>query len=267
MIGCRRAVATIDPDLLAAARAAWPEVDLDDATLVTFVGEIVPDGAPRELDLPTLYLACACLRGDPRALAAFERTYLAQLPQFLARLTTDAAVIDEVRQRLRIKLFVGTPPTITRYTRGTFTAWLRVVACRLAIDLLRERDQPLVPRGDDALEQRALTADPALALVKARYQAQVSAAFAAALAALPPADRAMLRLCFVDDLGLAEIGRIYQLSKSAVSRRLSRCRADLVADVKRRLHDELGVAEADLDSIMRLVTSQLHLSLPRLLRG
>jgi RNA polymerase sigma-70 factor (ECF subfamily) len=266
MIGCGRAVATIDPDLLAAARAAWPEVELDDVAFVTFVGEVAPDADPRELDLPTLYLACACVRDDARALAAFERTYLAQLPQFLARLTTDAAVIDEVRQRLRIKLFVA-DAAITRYTRGTFAAWLRVVACRLAIDVLRQRDQPLVARGDDALEQRALTADPALALVKARYKAQVSAAFAAALAALPPADRAMLRLCFVDDLGLAEIGRVYQLSKSAVSRRLSRCRADLVADVKRRLHDELGVAEADLDSIMRLVTSQLHLSLPRLLRG
>jgi RNA polymerase sigma-70 factor (ECF subfamily) len=260
--------APIDSALLARARAAWPEVALEDAAFVAFLADAAAatgDAAdPAELDLASLYLGCACVHGEPHALAAFECQYLDLVPRFLSRITTDPALVDEVRQQLRIKLFVAERedvPKIARYRRGSLAAWLRVVACRLAIDLLRQRDQPMVE-----LERRALTDDPHLGLLKARYRDHVSRAFAAALAELSATDRAMLRLCFIDDLGLEQIGRIYQLSKSAVSRRLSRCRTLLLADVKRRLHGELGLAECELDSLMRLVTSQLHLSLPRLLR-
>ena len=263
----------IDPSLLAQARAAWPDVVLDDATFQAFLERSAaatgdaPDAA--DLDLASLYLGCACIHGEPHALAAFEARYLATLPRLLSRITSDAAVIDEVKQQLRIKLFVaeaGELPRIGHYRRGSLVAWLRVVACRMAIDLLRQRNQPMVEIDERSLEQRALSDDPRLALLKTTYQEQVSRAFAAALAQLSASDRAMLRLCFLDELGMEQIGKLYHLSKSAVSRRLSRCRETLLGEVKRRLREELGVGDAELDSIMRMVTSQLHLSLPRLLR-
>jgi hypothetical protein len=50
-----------------------------------------------------------------------------------------------------------------------------------------------------------------------------------------------------------------------VSRRLARCRSILLADVKRRLGDTLGIAPEELHSLLRQVQSTLHLSLPRLL--
>lgn len=248
--------------VLARARAAWPEIVLDDAIFLAYLGD-----ADGELDIPALFLGCACIHGEPHALAAFERSYLDGLPRMLARITADAATIDEVKQRLRIKLFVaeGGPPTITRYRRGSLAAWLRVVACRLAIDVLRQRNLPLVGADEPALERTALADDPVLALVKVTYRDQVAAAFVAALGALSPTDRATLRFYFVDNLGTEEVGRIYRLSKSAVSRRLARCRATLLADVKQRLIGELGIADAELDSVMKLVRSQLHLSLPRIL--
>ena len=251
----------LDSALLAAERTAWPEIEIDATAFDAFVAAL--DDDPTTLDLATLYLGFACIHGEPRAVAAFEHRYLALVPDYLARITTDPTLVDDVKQQLRIKLFVAPEPKIARYRRGSFGAWLRVVACRLAIDLLRERDQPLVPITDAALEARV--SDPGLALVKQTYRDQVSSAFAAALSTLSATDRAMLRLCFLDDLGLEEIGRIYQLSKSAVSRRLSRCRAALLADAKRRLREQTDIAETELDSVMRLVTSQLHLSLPRLL--
>jgi RNA polymerase sigma-70 factor (ECF subfamily) len=263
----------MDPSLLARARAAWPDVALDDATFQAFLDASAAATGdttdPAELDLPVLYLGCACVHGEPHALAAFEARYLDTLPRLVSRITTDPAVIDEVKQQLRIKLFVaeaGEVPRIAHYRRGSLVAWLRVVACRAAIDLLRQRNQPMVEVDERSLEHRALSDDPRLALLKTTYQEQVSRAFAAALAQLSATDRAMLRLCFIDELGLEEIGKIYQLSKSAISRRLSRSRETLLGDVKRRLRVELGIGDAELDSIMRMVTSQLHLSLPRLLR-
>jgi RNA polymerase sigma-70 factor (ECF subfamily) len=253
-------------DAMAHARTVWPDVELDLPVFAAYLGELGDDLAG--LDLPALYLGCACIHGDPRALAAFEASYLDQVPRFLSRVTADRDLIDEVKQQLRIKLFVADgdrPPKISRYRRGSLTAWLRVVTTHLAIDLLRERSEPIVNADDRELEHRALTADPRLAALQASYGPEVSRAFGESLAALPAEERTLLRLCFVDDLGMAEIGRIYQLSKSAVSRRLSRCRDRVLSDVRRRLREDRGLADAELDSIMRLVTSQLHVSLRRLL--
>ena len=265
--------APIDSELLAAARSAWPDVALDATVFAAFLAAAAAATAdalaPAELDLPALYLGCACVQGEPHALAAFEAKYLSEVPRFVARITSDTAIVDDVKQQLRIKLFVaetGGVPKIALYRRGSLAAWLRVVACRTAIDLLRQREQPMVAVDEASFEQRALTDDPRLALLKTTYQAAVSSAFAAAIGQLPATDRAMMRLCFLDELGMAEIGRMYRLSKSAVSRRLSRCREALLADVRRRLRDDHAIAESELDSVMRLVSSQLHLSLPRLLR-
>ncbi len=246
---------------LAPLRSAWPDVVLDDATFLAHVERVA--GNEPDLDLTTMFLACACLQHEPHALAGFEARYLEPLPRMLSRITSDPSILDEVRQLLRIKLFVGPAPAIERYRRGSFSAWLRVIATRLTIDVLRTRGvaAPTAPL------ELATEGDAGLALLKLRYRDQVSTAFALAIAALPRTDRAMLRFCFVDNLGLDAIGRVYELSKSAVSRRLARARAILLADVKHRLEVELGVPAPELDSIVKLVRSQLHLSLPRLLKS
>jgi RNA polymerase sigma-70 factor len=247
---------------LAAAHAAWPDLGVADAAFLDHLEQCAGDRVTEDLDFGAIYLGLGCIQGDARALAAFEATYLVDLPRWLARVTSDAALVDEVKQQLRIKLFVGDRPTIARYVRGSLAPWLRVVATRLAIDLLRQRERPIA---EPELELDSLAATADHALVVAEYRAPVEAAFSAALAALDPVDRAMLRLCFVDGVGLEGIGRIYQLSKSAVSRRLSRCRAMLLADVKARLNASLGIAPTELHSLLEQVRSTLHLSLPRLL--
>jgi len=263
MIRCRHVIA---PELatiaLASARDAWPDLEVADAVFLAHLERCAGDQLGRDLDFAAIYLGCACVHGDARALAAFEAAYLGELPKMLARITRDPALVDEVLQQLRIKLFVGDHPAIERYLRGSLAAWLRVIASRLAIDLLRQRDRPV---GDPALELASLADTAEHALLAAAYRAPVEAAFAAALAALEPTDRSMLRLCFVEGVGLEGIGRIYQLSKSAVSRRLARCRSILLADVKHRLGDSLGIAPDELHSLLRQVQSTLHLSLPRLL--
>ena len=261
-----RCLDVIAPELatiaLASAHAAWPDVAISDPEFLAHLERCAGDQLGADLDFPAIYLGCACIHGDAKALAAFEAAYLADLPKMLARITREPALVDEVVQQVRIKLFVGDRPTIERYLRGSLGAWLRVIASRLAIDLLRQRERPVAEQDLD-LASLAETADHAL--LAAEYRAPVEAAFTAALAALEPVDRSMLRLCFVDGVGLEGIGRIYQLSKSAVSRRLARCRSILLADVKHRLGDTLGIAPAELHSLLRQVQGTLHLSLPRLL--
>src|SRR5262245_24532803 len=89
--------------ILASARSAWPDVPLGDDV---FLGHLarsagksdVPELAKLHTD--ELYLACACGQGDPKALAHFERTYLAALEKVLGRMNLGAR-LEDAKQLLR----------------------------------------------------------------------------------------------------------------------------------------------------------------------
>jgi RNA polymerase sigma-70 factor (ECF subfamily) len=85
------------------------------------------------------------------------------------------------------------------------------------------------------------------------------------MAVLAPAERTLLRLHFVDGLSLDKLAVIEQISRSTVARRLVELRARLAAATKAELHRALGIAGKELDSMVGLLQSQLHLSLARLL--
>ncbi len=92
-------------EMLRAARAAWPGIDLSAEVFEGYVAARMPGVVfPAEL-----YLACACSHGDARAIAAFEARCLSVIAPALARLRLGADVVAEVKQRLRTSLLVGGP--------------------------------------------------------------------------------------------------------------------------------------------------------------
>src|SRR5262249_45972108 len=119
-------------EILSGARAAWPEVDLEPAAFVRCVAERLPADrdtrdALAKLHGADLYLACACARGDPEALARLERSFLRGLRPFLSRLDSCRAHGDEAAQLLREKLLVapdGETPRIAEYAgQGSLESW------------------------------------------------------------------------------------------------------------------------------------------------
>src|SRR5687767_1036626 len=69
---------------LTAARQPWPEPLVDEDELLRHVAERIPPVddpvvALQGLHAADLHLACACTRGEPRALAAFETRVLPQV--------------------------------------------------------------------------------------------------------------------------------------------------------------------------------------------
>src|SRR6185369_15152770 len=104
----RDAAAALLDGMLAAGRETWPGVDLDPEAFARGVADRLPaegDAAAAlgALHAADVYLACACARGDGRALAAFERRYIAGVPAFLAR-TAWASSAAEVQQAVRERL-------------------------------------------------------------------------------------------------------------------------------------------------------------------
>lgn len=259
------------------ARAAWKDVDAGAERFAEFLGGRV---AAAELDtarVADLWAACACGTGNGRAIAEVEGRYFPDVDAALGKMGLSADRIGEVKQGLRRLLFVGDPdvqvaghtgprgaaPRITEY-RGTgdLRAWLRVTAMRAALKLLRKENRE-TPTDDALLEARAQQDDPELAYMKAAYRASFKVAFQEALESLLPRERTLLKQQIVDGLGIDELGALYQVHRATAARWVQSAREKLLLRTRRTFMLNARISSDECESIMRLVRSQLDMSLQR----
>lgn len=263
---------------LAEAHARWPEATINDHAFATALAQRVATqrdvaaAAPR-LRVEDLFLAQWCASGDPRAIAAFERTYAADLDTLVGRFRRLPVTEDELRQALRIKLFVGgegRAPRIGDYSGfGFLQNWVRVTALRALVDIARsERARRLEELlADDDLIGVAAPGDVAGAYAREHYGREIKQAFARAVAGLAPRQRNFLRHAHVDQLTLDQIAALYGIHRATVARTLAQARAELVTSTRRELGRVLGIPDEQLDSVVRAADSRIDLSLSRVLRA
>jgi len=202
------------------------------------------------------------------ALRLFDERFLPEIDAPVRRVDATAAFLQEVRQALRVRLLVGSegaPPRLGEY-RGTgpLGAWIRVAAVRIALNLKRAA-VPVTSTEEVLGELVASEPDPELRHLKTLYRAEFGAALRAALSALPERQRVLLRLHYVDGLRLARIATLYQVHESTASRWLSSAVDAVATEARRRLIERLALSPSSLDSVARLVQSNLELSIRRLL--
>jgi RNA polymerase sigma-70 factor (ECF subfamily) len=251
--------------LIAVARTAgacWPGVNVAPERFAQhLVVRLPPHGDLARLHVSDLYLACACADGDAGALALFERQFLARVGDAVARVDSSRAFIDEVRQRLRERLLVGPTAKIADYSgSGSLEGWVMVAAIRLAHNLVRS-DRVREAAARTLADEVPLDEDPELEIIRARYQGEVQSALRDALAMLSPDERHLMRLHYVEGVGLDRIGALHRVNKSTVSRWLAAARARILDEAKRTLAARLGLDEPSLRSLLRVVHQDLELSL------
>ena len=256
-------------DVIDRARAAWPELDLDEGGFAAQVERCLAGGGdPGALHAGDLWLAYGCSIGDDHAVAAFDREVLSQVGLLLGRMQPTPLLVDETRQALREKLLVAAPgarPRIAEYAgRGPLAAWVRVAAVRTALDLLRAGGA----RSGADVEPDDLAADgssPELDYVKERYAPQFKAAFQEALRALDSEQRNVLRLHVVEGLNIDEIGALFKVHRSTVARWIAAARQAVLTGARQRLRVQLGLSAGEFDSLAGVVRSQLDLSVAKIL--
>lgn len=253
---------------IARARDAWKDVAVSDERFADFLGGRVPPSELEAARAPDLWAACACGTGDGRAIAAVEARYFPDVDAALGKMGLSADRIGEVKQGLRHLLFVGDPgagtaPRITEY-RGTgdLRAWLRVTAMRAALKLLRKENRE-TPTDDALLEARAHEDDPELAYMKAAYRASFKTAFQEALESLHARERTLLKQQIVDGLGIDELGALYQVHRATAARWVQSAREKLLTRTRRTFMLNARISSDECESIMRMVRSQLDVSLHR----
>ena len=260
------------------ARNAEPDVEAPLPAVARLIAAKVrdaedPAAALDELDAGEAWLACACGAGDSTATDRVERRYIAGVVASLRPMQLGDAMRDDVIQAVRRKLLLPGPDGVTKLEeyagQGRLAALVRVVAVRTALDQLRgEARRPDKaadePEGAvDALMGGGLS--PELQVIRQHHTQAFKAAFQAAVADLSPRDRGVLRMHLLDRLSIDDIAALHSVHRSSAARWLKDIRAALGRATRMKLRAELKLSTKELESLYRVVDSQLDLSFARIL--
>jgi len=252
---------------LSTARAAWPGFAVADDRFAEHLATLVRDEpavveALGHLHIADLYLSLACAEGRAEALVIIDRDYFADVRPTLARMGLTASAIDETLQIMRDELLAPRPeaaPRILNYGgRGHLRGWLRSVAARTGLRSVRRLDRH--EELDDG-RHAAPAGDLELEYMKKTYGEVFQRAFAVALAAMPSDDRLLLKQRFRHQLTVEDLGALHSVHAGTISRWVAAARERLVKATRAEMMRELGVGRADVSSILRMIQSELEITL------
>jgi RNA polymerase sigma-70 factor (ECF subfamily) len=259
--------AAID-EAFAAGERSWPGVVMSRQRF----GEMARDAAASDEGLAhwgaDLFVACAAASGDATALQRIDEQYIALLPARIRRLGATPEKVPDVLQAVRERLFVGPSPRILGYNaRAPLQQWIKVVAIRTAIDL--HRQEMVAPRA----EARWLTAleasapDAATTLMREQYKTAFEEALRAQLATLSLRERTILRLHVVQGVSIEKLATSYGVHRVTVARWVWSAGERLLDGLRLHFTARFGIVPHELDSLARLMRSQLSLKLSEALAG
>ncbi|MBA2538412.1 MAG: sigma-70 family RNA polymerase sigma factor [Deltaproteobacteria bacterium] len=257
-------------EALAVGRQAWPAVEVDTLVWARMLGALGPKPLDPARPLGSLlvadhYVAFACGNGNPAAVAACDAILVREAGFAATGTRMHASIRDEAIQIVRELLLSPRPgraPAIKDYAaRGPLRSWIRVAVSREMIRLAKAQNR------SEPLEEHLIAApgisDPVLEELKAKYRAELATAFRAALEELPPRERTLLRYQLIDNLTIDEIGAIYRVHRATAARWIQKIREELVDTTRAAMAKALGVDTEEAASIVRLVQSQLEVSVIR----
>jgi RNA polymerase sigma-70 factor, ECF subfamily len=188
-----------------------------------------------------LYLCLACSLGDQEACNALERVHLSNLRPFLADLRLSESLVDDVRQEMLHRLLVGHNPKVLTYQgRGPFEVWLRRIARRAAIDLLRRQRREGSQRATAKHHMHTCSESPEEIAAREASVRVVFAALNESLQSLEGSERELLRNHFVQGLSIDVLARRFSIDRSTAARRITRTVRRVRSGVEREVLRQTG---------------------------
>ncbi len=255
------------------ASERWPAIELEPTVFAAWVGarsgtDSAGAGAFASLCTDDLYLACACVHGNAVAIAHLHGECFGDVDAALRAFGLESTAIEDIRQQVIDEIVVARPERgsgLSRYGGvGVLRKWFRTIAVRMAA---REARGTARIDDDDALRDAVALSepDPDLEVMRSHYREAFGRAFAAALAALSTRERNLLRQSFIDGLGIDALANLYGIHRSTAARWVASARQALGDGTIAHLVAEVGGSPAEMQSLLRVVHSQLDVSVRRLL--
>jgi RNA polymerase sigma-70 factor, ECF subfamily len=228
--------------LLASAQRAFGAEQPDSSKLKRYL---------ESLHLPDLALACACAHGDERAWDTFVVDYRPVLYRAADALDPSGGA-REAADSLYGELFGlksrdGMRQSHLRYFHGrsSLATWLRAVLSQRYIDRRRgyARLEPL-PDSDASASPSPSLAGPSS--VTSAFVEALRRVIAIIVATLPPRDRLRLRCYYMQDMTLAQIGKVLGESEATASRQLARTRRTIREEVERTLRQQEQLSDGEI---------------------
>jgi len=270
----RAALRAVLSEMFAAIRADLPELAAPGPRFLDHLARHLAEPvaplhtAIKSVRAADLYLAFMCASSDAQAIRTFGARYDGDVSRALRRVRRNESDVEDLAQELARRMLVPPAPKIAEYSgRGELRAWVRIVATRFALDIVRLKGHSAErPTEDAAFGSLAATGDsPDVAYFRRHYRAEVADAIAAAARSLAPEQRNALREHYARGLTVDQIAATHGIHRATAARRVQQARETLVGAVRRILDERHGLRGAELASVMGLVRSQLHLSMDRVL--
>jgi RNA polymerase sigma-70 factor (ECF subfamily) len=133
--------------------------------------------------------------------------------------------------------------------------------------MLARTHRHVAARDDELAHLIAPDDDPEIGYLKRLYREEFKRAFQVAIEALDDRDRLVLRQHTLDGLGIDQLAALHHVHRATSARWVEAARKTVIAATERELIHRLRLSRTELDSVLRMIRSQLDVSLPRLLRG
>jgi RNA polymerase sigma-70 factor, ECF subfamily len=212
----------------------------------------------KSLHLEDLALACACGEGIEGAWEFFIFHFREDLRHAACTMLRgsgrpDDARAEELADSLHAELYgIRSGPGRQRkslfeyfHGRSKLSTWLRAVLAQKHVDFIRTSGKTVSLDEDEETDEATPHRIPSggkpgpVDPQRARYLGRFSAALSAALASLSARERMILACYYVDEITLAEIGKVLKEHESTVSRRLDRIRRALREKMTEALQREI----------------------------
>jgi RNA polymerase sigma-70 factor len=226
-----------------------------------------------KLHLEDLFLAHACSKGDSIAWEYFVDAYLPVLRRCAAQACRCMSRSEDLAQELVTKLLDDRHRFAGYSGRGSLEGWLRVAVSHAAIDhFRRNRKQVSLEELQDS-GQAAASARNGLSTagqserIDARWGPVLLSVLVEDLRRLPPRDRLLLSLYYVQDVPLKAIGRQFGVHEATASRWLERLRQGLRKRIEREMKRRHGLRAGELESLWQWVSEETDFSLQEVVSG
>ena len=248
-------------------RNAWPGLNLDHELYALRLASTEIADVDLGQRAEDIYLAVACACGNPSAHRMFENHFLSQVPRFVSRFRFAPHLVDEVRQRVRIKQLLGAQPGLSRYCgRCSLGGWVRATAVRVACDVATHREEVIPEAQSDLVDVWGAFDDgPEARTIKNFYRPRLTRALEESLAALDARAKTLLRLQVIDQLSIDAIGATFGVHRATAARWLAAIRRRVLDDLRARVALNWGASTSDLRELLVVLRDEIDLNLTRIL--